>query len=146
MPDDSRRTHITIDSVATAAGNKTLVRDAFMPWEQGDSAPFFALIDEDVRWTVIGTTVASGDFDSKQAVIDEAFGPLLERLDGPLTARFIEVAADGDRVFLRFESTGVSTSGVRYDQAYCWAMTMRDGRITEIVAYLDTDLLARVMA
>ena len=98
----------TIDAVATAATNKTLVRDAFMRWEQGDSRPFFALIDDDVRWTVIGTTVASGDFDSKQAVIDEAFGPLLERLDGPLTARFVEVAADGDRVFLRFEiSTNV---------------------------------------
>jgi ketosteroid isomerase-like protein len=132
--------------VATAAANKKLVRDAFAPWEDGDSGPFFALIDDDVRWTVIGSTWASGVFDSKQAVIDQAFGPLLDRLDGPLTTTLVEVAADGDRVFLRFESTGVATSGVHYDQVYCWAMTMRDGRITEIVAYLDTDLLVRVMA
>lgn len=146
MPWAGCRRPRSIGDVADADANKRLVRDAFAPWEAGDSGPFFALIADDVRWTVIGTTSASGVFDSKQAVIDEAFGPLLARLDGALTARFVEVAADGDRVFLRFESTGVSTSGVHYDQVYCWAMTMRDGRIVEVTAYFDTDLLVRVMA
>jgi uncharacterized protein len=32
-----------------------------------------------------------------------------------------------------------------YEQVYCRAMTMRDGRIVEITAYLDTDLLVRVL-
>lgn len=126
--------------------NEQLLRDAFRPWEQGDSGPFFALIADDVRWTVIGTTPVSGVYESKQAVIDEAFGPLLERLDGRLRTRFVELATIGDRAFLRFESTGVSKSGVHYDQVYCWAMTVRDERIVEITAYLDTDLLTRVFA
>ena len=90
--------------------------------------------------------VASGVFESKHALIDGAFGPLLERLDGPLTARFVDLAADGDKVFLRFESSGVTKTGLRYDQAYCFAMVMRDRQIVEIVAYLDTDLLVRVLS
>ncbi len=132
--------------MTTADENKRLVREAFRPWEAGDSGPFFALIADDVVWTVIGTTPASGVFRSKQALIDEAFGPLLDRLDGPLKTRFIDVAADGDKVFLRHESTGIAKTGLRYEQVYCFAMVMRDGRITEITAYLDTDLLARIFA
>lgn len=130
----------------TPDDNKHLVREAFGPWEQGDSGPFFDLIADDVRWTVIGSTPVSGLYSSKQALLDQAFHPLLDRLEGPLKTRFIDVAADGDKVFLRFESTGVAKTGVHYDQVYCWAMVMRDGRITEIVAYLDTDLLARIFA
>ncbi len=132
--------------MTSAETNKRLVRDAFMPWEQGDSGPFFALVDEDVSWTVIGSTWASGTFSSKHALVDGAFGPLLEILDGPLVARFIEVVADGDRVFLRFRSSGRTTGGAAYEQAYCWAMTMRDGIIVEITTYLDTDLLARIVS
>ena len=126
--------------------NKQLVRTAFAPWEQGDSGPFFDLIAGDVHWVVIGSTPASGTFESKQDLIDNAFGPLLAHLDGPLVTRLVEIAADGDRVFLRFESTGKGTNGVAYEQAYCWAMQMDDGTITEITVYLDTDLLARVLA
>jgi uncharacterized protein len=133
--------------MTTAEENKELVRKAFRPWESGESGPFFELIADDVRWTVIGTTPASGVFESKQALVDAAFGPLLDRLDGPLIATFREVAADGDRVFLRFDSEGrTKRGGLRYGQVYCWAMTMRDRQIVEIVAYLDTELLARVFA
>lgn len=122
------------------------VREAFRPWENGDSGPFFDLIAEDVRWTVIGSTPVSGVYESKQALVQTAFGPLLERLDGPLLARFVDLAADGEKVFLRFESSGRTKAGLRYDQAYCFAMVMREHRIVEIVAYLDTDLLARVFS
>jgi ketosteroid isomerase-like protein len=124
--------------------NKRLVIQAFQPWEQGNSSPFFDLIADDVTWTVIGTTAASGVFHSKKEVIDRAFGPLLRRLTRPLTARFVDIAADEEKVYLRFESTGIAKTGIHYKQAYCFAMVMRGGRIIEIVAYLDTDLLARI--
>ena len=132
--------------MSTTEDNKRLVREAFRPWENGDSGPFFDLIADDVHWTVIGTTPVSGVYHSKQDLIDHAFGPLLARLDGKLTTTFVDLAGERDKLFLRFESSGVSQSGVKYDQAYCWAMVMRERRIVEIVAYLDTDLLRRVLA
>jgi len=122
------------------------VREAFRPWEKGDSGPFFDIIAEDVRWTVIGSTPVSGVYESKQALVQAAFGPLLERLDGRLSTRFIDLAADGEKVFLRFESSGVTKTGLPYEQVYCFAMVMREHRIVEIVAYLDTDLLVRVFS
>jgi len=132
--------------MAASDDNKRRVREAFRPWEKGDSGPFFDLIDEDVRWTVIGSTPVSGVYDSKQALVDAAFGPLLRRLAGPLSTRFVDLAADGDKVFLRFESSGVTKTGLHYDQVYCFAMVMREQRIVEIVAYLDTELLAKVFS
>jgi ketosteroid isomerase-like protein len=47
-------------------------------------------------------------------------------------------------VYLRFESSGVAKTGINYKQTYCFSMVMRGGRIIEIVAYLDTAMLARI--
>lgn len=133
-------------AMAASDDNKRRVREAFRPWEEGDSGPFFDLIAEDVRWTVIGSTPVSGIYESKQALVEAAFGPLLERLAGTLTTRFVDLAAEGDKVFLRFESSGVTKTGLHYEQVYCFAMVMREQRIVEIVAYLDTELLAKVFS
>jgi ketosteroid isomerase-like protein len=132
--------------VGSADANRRAVREAFLPWEQGDSGPFFELVADDVRWTVIGSTPASGVYESKQALISRAFGPLLQRLGGRLVTRLVDISADGDKVFLQHESSGVTADGIAYEQVYCFAMRMRDRRIVEIVAYLDTELLSRVMA
>ncbi|MEM8631183.1 MAG: nuclear transport factor 2 family protein [Pseudomonadota bacterium] len=128
------------------AATKALLREAFRPWEAGDSGPFFEMIAEDVTWTVIGTTSVSGVYQSKTELIDKAFGPLMERLGGDLKTRFVNLALEGDRAYLEFTSSGLSKKGVAYEQVYCWAMTLRDGQIVEIIAYLDTDLLVRVFA
>jgi ketosteroid isomerase-like protein len=40
----------------------------------------------------------------------------------------------------------MAKTGLRYHQVYCFAMVMRERRIVEIVAYLDTDLLAKVFS
>jgi ketosteroid isomerase-like protein len=133
-------------AMAVSDDNKRRVREAFRPWEEGDSGPFFNLIAEDVRWTVIGSTPVSGVYGSKQALVEAAFGPLLERIDGTLSTRFVDLAAEGDKVFLRFESSAVTKTGLPYHQVYCFAMMMREQRIVEIVAYLDTELLPRVFS
>jgi len=56
------------------------------------------------------------------------------------------LAADGDKVFLRFESSAVAKTGLHYEQVYCFAMVMREQRIVEIVAYLDTELVVKVFS
>lgn len=126
--------------------NRRAVREAFAHWEQGDSRPFFALVDDDVRWTVIGSTPISGTYEGKRAFFAHAAGRLTDRLAGPLTAKVVDVSADGDKVFLQWEGTAVATNGAPYNQTYCWVLTMRDGRVVEAVAYLDTELVAAVLA
>ena len=132
--------------MSTTEKNKRLVREALRPFEDGDSGPFFDLIADDVKWTVIGTTPASGVYRSKQEMFDRSIEPLMDRLEDGLKTKFVDMVGEGDKVFLRFEASGVAKTGMPYEQAFCWAMVMRDGRIVEIVDYLDTDLLRRIFA
>jgi len=122
--------------------NRRQVADAFRHWEQGDSRPFFGLVADDVRWTVIGSTPVSGTYTSKAAFLEGAVGPLTGRLDGPLRATVTAVLADGDHVVLQWEGTAASRAGRPYDQTYCWVMRFGAGTIREVTAYLDTDLVS----
>ena len=58
------------------------IGDAFAAWAKGDTKPFFALVADDVTWTVIGTTPISGRYESKRAFLKGAFGRLGPRLEG----------------------------------------------------------------
>lgn len=130
----------------TAEENRQAIRTAFGHWEQGDSRPFFELVADDVRWTVIGSTEISGTYEGKRAFIAEAAGKLTTRFSTPLIANVLDVRADGDKVFLQWEGSASATNGLAYEQTYCWVLTMADGAVTNAIAYLDTALVAAVMA
>lgn len=132
--------------MSTAEDNKRLVLEAFRPFEQGDSGPLFDLIADDVKWTIIGTTPLSGVYRSKQELMNKFLRPIMARLENGLKTRFVDLACEGDKVFLRFESSGVAKAGFSYQQNLCWAMVMRDGRIVEIEDYFDTDLLRKILS
>jgi ketosteroid isomerase-like protein len=137
-----------IDETTTgvAAGNRALISEAFAAWAGGDSRPFFALVADDVNWTVIGSTSISGTFTSKQAFMDGAAGPLTARLAEPIRATVRNVLVDGDNVVLQWEGRSTGVNGRPYDQHYCWVMRLAEGRVVECTAYLDTALILAMFA
>jgi ketosteroid isomerase-like protein len=126
--------------------NRQLISEAFAAWAQGDSRPFFRLVADDVRWTVIGSTKVSGTYESRAAFNAGALGPLSERLAEPIRARVRRVLADGDHVVVQWEGHSSSRAGVPYDQTYCWVLRLADGRVVEAIAYLDTELVSAMFA
>jgi len=126
----------------TAESNRQAVAEAFGHWGQGDSRPFFKLVADDVRWTVIGTTPVSGTYQSKAEFSKGALAGLSARLEGPIMARVRNVLADGDHVILQWEGSTKSRTGKPYEQTYCWVMRFGDGQIREVTAYLDTELVS----
>lgn len=131
--------------MTTMADNRTLVAEAFAAWEQGDSGPFFALVADDVTWTVIGSTEVSGTFTSKAAFTEGALRPLGAVL-GPIEAEVRQVLADGDHVVLRWVGQATTKYGRDYAQTYCWVMRLAEGKVVEVTAYLDTELLTAVLS
>jgi uncharacterized protein len=125
--------------------NCQAIRSAFESWEQGDTRPFFGLVSADVRWTVIGSTPISGTYQGKSVFLEKAAGKLTARFAGPLTARIVDVSADGDKVFLQWEGSAGTTDGRPYEQTYCWVLTMSEGEVVEALAYLDTELVSAVL-
>jgi ketosteroid isomerase-like protein len=126
--------------------NRQLVGDAFAAWGRGDSKPFFAIVADDVTWTVIGTTPISGTYTSKKAFLDGAVRQLSGRLQGPILADVKGVNADGDMVFLRWEGKSTGPGERPYEQTYCWALRLAGGKVVEVTAYLDTELVSAMFA
>jgi hypothetical protein len=126
----------------TAAENQRLIAEAFAAWEHGDYQPFFKIVADDVRWTVIGSTPISGTFEGKQAFLDGAVVPLHDRLAGPIKATVLNIFGDGDQVILQWQGESTGKSGHPYHQTYCWVMRLSGGLIVEVTAYLDTGLVA----
>lgn len=125
--------------------NAELIRTAFSHWEEGDSKPFFGLVADDVRWTVIGTTEISGTYTSKREFVT-ATGKLFSRFTGPLLAKIKAVHDVDDMVFLQFHGSSMGVNGRPYEQDYCWVIRVVDDQVREVTAYLDTALLVDMFA
>jgi ketosteroid isomerase-like protein len=62
------------------------------------------------------------------------------------TASIDAMTAEGERVAVEAKSEGVHTSGARYHNRYHFLLVVRDGRITELKEYLDTEHAREVLA
>jgi uncharacterized protein len=127
----------------TAAENKKLIREAFDAWSHGDGRVFFKLVADDVRWTVTGSTPVSGVYNSKRE-FRETVRSLSEKFATDLKVTVSDVIADADKVAVEWNGHAVGKNGTVYDQTYCWVMRLKDGRVTECIAYLDTALIDRL--
>jgi uncharacterized protein len=128
----------------SAAENKKMIREAFGAWSGGDGRPFFKLVADDVRWTVISRPI-SRTYTSK-ADFRNALRSMSEHFASELRVVVRDVIADGDKVAVQFESHAAGKNGTAYDQTYCWVMRLADGKVREVTAYLDTELLTKLLA
>jgi uncharacterized protein len=128
----------------SAAENRRLIEDAFAKWSRGDGGAFFALLDDNVRWTVIGSTPVSRTYTSKRAFQEGAVQPLGTKLSGPILPTVREIIADDDKLALQWDGRATGKNGTIYHQTYCWVMRFNGGKIVEGTAYLDTELISQL--
>lgn len=125
--------------------NRALITGVFERFVAGDAKPFFDLVADDVRWTVIGSTEISGTFESKRAFITGAMGKLTAGLAEPIQGSIAAISADGDRVIVQWAGGAPIKGGGRYRQTYCWVMRLDNGKVVETTAYLDTEMVTSVL-
>ena len=53
--------------------NKQLVTDAFSALSSGDTDTFMDKLSDDIRWTIIGTTVFSGAYQGKTDLAERSY-------------------------------------------------------------------------
>ncbi|WNG88809.1 nuclear transport factor 2 family protein [Mycobacterium sp. ITM-2016-00317] len=121
-----------------APGNADIVRDG-LARGVGGADTFYALLAEDVRWTVARATPRT--YTSRQEFLDVAAAPIVDRLTGPIQAEVHEILADDDRVMARWRGTATARDGHPYVNEYNWVMTLEGGQVTDVVAYLDLVVL-----
>jgi len=128
----------------SAMENRKLVEDAFAKWSRGDGSAFFALLADDVHWTVIGSTPVSRTYTSKRAFQEGAVQPLGAKLASAIQPTVRDILADGEKIALQWEGRATAKNGTIYSQTYCWVMRFENGKVCEGTAYLDTELITQI--
>jgi ketosteroid isomerase-like protein len=68
--------------------------------------------------------------------------PLYDAMAEDVTWRWMGgIYVDGDHVIVEHSGRNQTPDGRPYNNNYCWVFTMRDGLISEVREYMDTQLV-----
>ncbi|MEJ0087247.1 MAG: nuclear transport factor 2 family protein [Pseudomonadota bacterium] len=119
------------------ARNKAAIVSSFDAWGGGTGGPFELLAD-DATWTIVGRSVVSKTYPSREAFMSEVIRPFNARMRGGLKPAIRNIYADGNTVIVFFDARGTALDGKPYENTYSWFLKMDDGRITEAFAFFDS--------
>ncbi|WP_081512316.1 nuclear transport factor 2 family protein [Nocardia donostiensis] len=121
--------------------NKQHVQTIMDALVRADRKPLFDAMADEVTWRWMGTSQWSKSFEGKQAVLGELFGGVDESLSDSYSVQVHKILADGDHVVVEHTGSNATPDGRQYNNNYCWIFAFKDGLITEIREYMDTQLV-----
>jgi len=119
--------------------NKQVARTFFDRFSAGDITGALAMMTDDATWWIAGNPeqlAAAGDHSKAQMA--RLFDNMIGQLPNGLKMTVKHLIAEDDRVAVEVESNGELRNGRVYNQQYHFAITMRDGKISGVREYLDT--------
>jgi len=122
------------------AENKQVVLDFYDAGDRGDLDACIALLADDITWTNIGSTKFSGTYVGKQALVEQLLGPLFGQLKAGISSTIENMVAESDFVVAQTAGTAETHDGRPYNNSYCQVIRVRDGKISEVKEYFDTEL------
>ncbi len=117
----------------------------------------YLTMNEDMTWTLIGKTLISGTHKGLKAINDDFFakcwsgdgrGGGTQGLDQEYGVKLdIQqvVALEDGRIMVICLSDGKGRNGVPYRNQYCWIISVRDGKMSELIEYCDTAMIEEAM-
>jgi ketosteroid isomerase-like protein len=122
--------------------NKAVVAQFWQHFSNSDFDSALALLSEDATWWIAGTTDISGTY-SKSEFAELAKGIGENTVKG-INVKPLQVTAEDDRVAVEAESYGEMKDGKIYNNFYHLQHVVRDGKLTQIKEYLDTQHVQHV--
>jgi ketosteroid isomerase-like protein len=129
----------------TASENKQLVKHIFEQLAQGDTVPMIQAMSDDFRWVLPGTWSWSGRWEPKSVVLEKFLQPLMAQFQDDYRSAADLILADEDRVVVLARSSVTTKRGEPYHQNYCYIFRVAGGRLTEVVEYLDSALVEKLL-
>lgn len=123
----------------TIEANKALATEFLALFSASDIAGALDVMTDDATWWIAGKPdqlSAAGRHTKQQ--IARIFHNMVGQLKDGLRMTVSGLIAEGDRVAVEVESYGELRNGRVYNQQYHMLMTIRDGKISEVREYLDT--------
>ena len=114
---------------------------------QGDLEGMFDVMTDDVIFRVIGThRLGQREYLGKKDITENILAVMFGIFDdNGIKTEIQDISADGDKVFLQFSGQATTRSGRDYVNEYVQIMRFREGKICELVEYLDTQALASIL-
>ncbi|MBT4161045.1 MAG: SnoaL-like domain-containing protein [Gammaproteobacteria bacterium] len=133
----------------TVADNRALIERWYRALAENDFDTIYDMHDDDVIYNMLGNTPVSGRIYGKEACCNGMIGQKLLEKMVPGQIQFAKewkiVAAECDRVVGLMIGGGPTKNGENYDQTYCEIFTIREGKIVELHAFLDTVLVEQCL-
>jgi ketosteroid isomerase-like protein len=119
--------------------NKQLTSEFFSRFSAGDIDGALEMMAADATWWLPGKPelMPAAGLKNKDE-IGQVFRRMERRLKNGLQLTVKSAIAEGDKVAAEVVSHGELQNGRCYDQEYHLAITFRDGRISAVREYLDT--------
>ena len=127
------------------ADNRAIITETFDALAKGDGRPFVKLMADDFVWIMEGKTAWSGTYSGKAEVQARVLGPLFAQFELPYVNRAEKIIVEGDDVVVLCRGNVNTKTGKRYDNSYCYVITMRDGAMIKLREYFDTELVTAVL-
>ena len=125
----------------SAAENKELIRNMFAELTKGNGEAFLNTMDDNIRFTIIGTSKYSSVYKGKADVVNRLLGPLSAQLEGGIAITPDNLIAEGDFVAMQAHGRAQSKNGKPYNNTYCHIFKIANGKVIELTEYLDTELV-----
>jgi uncharacterized protein len=127
------------------ATNRARMEFVFAETAKGNGMPFLDALAEDACWTIIGTTNWSKRYEGKAAIMAELIAPLRRVLAPPLKTHARRIIAEADLVVVEARGENVTRNGKAYENNYCYVFEFRDGKVSALTEYADTELFRSVL-
>ena len=126
--------------------NVQLVQDFFAAMGRGDAQGLQALAAEEIEWIIPGQDwPLAGTHRGHEGLAD-----LLQKASDTIETSFPEppeFVAQGDRVMvIGFAKGKINATNKTFEDHWVFAITVRNGKLTNIREYVDTQALARASA
>jgi ketosteroid isomerase-like protein len=122
--------------------NVQTVKDFFAAIGRGDREGLLALVAEDIEWIVPGEDWPLAGTHRGYAGLADLLKTASQSIETSTEPR--EFVAQGDRVLVvGFAKGKIKATNKTFEDDWIFAITVRDGRLTHIREYVDTQALAR---
>ena len=122
--------------------NVQIVRDFFAAIGSGDKQRLLALVAEDIEWIIPGEDWPLAGTRHGHAGLADLLETASRSIETSTETR--EFVAQGDRVFVVGVATGkIKATNKPFKDDWVFAITVKNGRLTKIREYIDTQALAR---
>jgi ketosteroid isomerase-like protein len=120
-----------------------VVKDFFAAVGGGDKQRLVALVAEDVEWIIPGEGWPLAGTHRGRAGLRDFFQKASETMETSFPSP-PEYVAQGDRVLMIGTATGkIKATNKPFKDDWVFAITVRNGKVTNIREYIDTQALAR---